>query len=401
LGTPDDPIDNLDVDAALSHWAEGTGDDVYVDMRSHLSTGGGSVFTAERFAEALANRVVEEGLSGTVRLESNSAKASATGDTRVAISHDYYVTEGRFASDPHSIPNSFFWGVTSATIKGEMVVVSNKTTTTTVSGNTVKTTLTVISVRGEIRAPQEDFDFDVHTWNPLESVSKKAGALYTALQAGGIGTGFDIKFAGSGVPVSGTYVVITRTITDPDGRATRSGASVPKTTEETKVIRVDMSPDDPRFSAKVTQIVFDNDGDPNTYIDRILRQQAGYEDGVSGSGTGGGGRLGSEGGDLRREGAGGGRPSGDSAADKAADRAGSGGGGSDSGRVNGGDSSSGGHSSTVTGKTTSQTTYKSGGQTHTATHVGLARLLWRAFSSLPGLFARRRWGSGSRAMNAA
>ncbi|MCC4299956.1 PAS domain-containing protein [Aurantimonas coralicida] len=33
--------------------------------------------------------------------------------------------------------------------------------------------------------------------------------------------------------------------------------------------------------------------------------------------------------------------------------------------------------------------------------VGLARLLWRAFSSFPGRFARRRWGSGSRAMNGA
>lgn len=32
---------------------------------------------------------------------------------------------------------------------------------------------------------------------------------------------------------------------------------------------------------------------------------------------------------------------------------------------------------------------------------GLARLLWRAFSSLSGPFARRRWGSGSRAMNVA
>jgi hypothetical protein len=44
LGTPDDPIDNLDVDAALSHWAEGTGDDVYLDMRSHLSTDWGKRF---------------------------------------------------------------------------------------------------------------------------------------------------------------------------------------------------------------------------------------------------------------------------------------------------------------------------------------------------------------------
>jgi Ti-type conjugative transfer relaxase TraA len=33
--------------------------------------------------------------------------------------------------------------------------------------------------------------------------------------------------------------------------------------------------------------------------------------------------------------------------------------------------------------------------------LGLARFLWRAFSSLRGPFARRRWGSGSRAMNAA
>lgn len=33
--------------------------------------------------------------------------------------------------------------------------------------------------------------------------------------------------------------------------------------------------------------------------------------------------------------------------------------------------------------------------------AGLARLLWRAFSSLPRPFARRRWGPGSRALNAA
>ena len=33
--------------------------------------------------------------------------------------------------------------------------------------------------------------------------------------------------------------------------------------------------------------------------------------------------------------------------------------------------------------------------------AGLARLLWRAFSSLRGPFARRRLGSGSRAMNVA
>lgn len=32
---------------------------------------------------------------------------------------------------------------------------------------------------------------------------------------------------------------------------------------------------------------------------------------------------------------------------------------------------------------------------------GLARKKWRAFSSLPGPFARRRWGFGSRAMNVA
>jgi hypothetical protein len=32
---------------------------------------------------------------------------------------------------------------------------------------------------------------------------------------------------------------------------------------------------------------------------------------------------------------------------------------------------------------------------------GLARVLWRAFSSLHGPFARMRWGSGSRAMSAA
>jgi len=36
-----------------------------------------------------------------------------------------------------------------------------------------------------------------------------------------------------------------------------------------------------------------------------------------------------------------------------------------------------------------------------AERIGLARLLWRAFSSFPGRFARRRWGSGSRVMNGA
>lgn len=33
--------------------------------------------------------------------------------------------------------------------------------------------------------------------------------------------------------------------------------------------------------------------------------------------------------------------------------------------------------------------------------IGLARFLWRAFSSLPGPFARRRLDFGSRAMSAA
>lgn len=46
LGTPDSPIGVLDVDTVLGHWAEGSGDDVYVDMKSHLTIGAGSVFTA-------------------------------------------------------------------------------------------------------------------------------------------------------------------------------------------------------------------------------------------------------------------------------------------------------------------------------------------------------------------
>lgn len=37
----------------------------------------------------------------------------------------------------------------------------------------------------------------------------------------------------------------------------------------------------------------------------------------------------------------------------------------------------------------------------TERQTGLARVLWRAFSSLPGPFSRRRWGFGSRAMNGA
>jgi len=360
LGTPNDPINDLDVDAAIDHWLEGSGDAAYVDMESHMTSGGGSVFTVEKIAAALAKEVVNSGLTGTVTLESSVADAKATGATRVVIKHSYYDTEGMVALDARDIPNSFVWGKTSAAIKGKMEVISTKTTTTVVSGNTVRTTVTVISVEGEIRPTQENFDFEINSDTFLgtikESIAKTIGETYTALQAGGYGVGFDINFVGSGAPASGTYVVISKTASDPLGHPTPRGY-IPTVTTETRVIPVDLSPDDSRFDAKVTQIVFDNDGDPNTYPDRILREYVGYEGGLYDSAPEGNTAIGATSTVTYTSGG---------TTQTTSYINGSGGGGADAGQAA---NTSGGASSTVTGRTTYKTTYSSGGKTQTATSV--------------------------------
>jgi hypothetical protein len=184
----------------------------------------------------------------------------------------------------------------------------------------------------------------------------------------GDGTPFEIEFVGEGKVVDGVYVAIIThsSLSDP------TGYGLSGQTSDVRIITINPALTLAQVRAQVAVHVFGNDGDPSTYPDAILRKQAGYDGGTGGSAkpsSGSGTRPGgSEGADERREGAAPPKPDswadrnkgpvweskgrgGDSAADKAPTK------------------SSGDHSSTVTGKTTSQTTYESGGKTHTATHV--------------------------------
>ena len=48
-GTQDNPYSAITLSQAYEHWKNGGGEAVYVDMASHMSSGGGSVFSISSF----------------------------------------------------------------------------------------------------------------------------------------------------------------------------------------------------------------------------------------------------------------------------------------------------------------------------------------------------------------
>ena len=128
LGSESSPIDRLDVDTALDHWANGKGGDVYVDATSHMISGGGSVFDLQSFSNGLLSTAKFSSNGASYHLESNVAKAGESGDPRISATYNYYDYEGWIATDPHEIPNSVVWGKTSATVNATVKVIEKPVT---------------------------------------------------------------------------------------------------------------------------------------------------------------------------------------------------------------------------------------------------------------------------------
>ncbi|MGO6738894.1 hypothetical protein ACCS71_26580 [Rhizobium ruizarguesonis] len=163
---------------ALVQWQIGNGATVYVDMYSHMTQGGGKVFSAGSFASSFG--VATRGLPpGTVvHFETNAKAAAASGASIANATYSYYPNTG-FLSD-----RSFVWGNTSAGFRGDVTVLGDGR----------------IAVNGEIRPFDEQFDFSHNTWNPILEAIRAVGSVLA-----GPGTRYNIEFVGTGVPVSGTF----------------------------------------------------------------------------------------------------------------------------------------------------------------------------------------------------
>ncbi|MGO8083770.1 hypothetical protein [Rhizobium leguminosarum] len=163
---------------ALVQWQIGNGATVYVDMYSHMTQGGGKVFSAGSFASSFG--VATRGLPpGTVvHFETNAKAAAASGASIANATYSYYPNTG-FLSD-----RSFVWGNTSAGFRGDVTVLGDGR----------------IALNGEIRPFDEQFDFSHNTWNPILEAIRAVGSVLA-----GPGTRYNIEFVGTGVPVSGTF----------------------------------------------------------------------------------------------------------------------------------------------------------------------------------------------------
>ncbi len=54
--SPANPVSSISKKEALDHWTNGMGTGVYVDMSSHMTTGGGSIFSISDFASEIEKK---------------------------------------------------------------------------------------------------------------------------------------------------------------------------------------------------------------------------------------------------------------------------------------------------------------------------------------------------------
>lgn len=177
-GSPESPLTSFSWEGAQAHWETGNGATVYVDMSSHMASGGGTVFSPRDFATPIGN--ITQGLPvGTVvNFETNAALRSETGAYAAVATHNFYGSHGILSDQ------AYVWGSTSAGFRGTVTVLGNGQ----------------IAMSGEIRPYNEQFDFSHNTWNPMLEAARAIGAIWA-----GPGNAFDIHFIGSGKQVNGTY----------------------------------------------------------------------------------------------------------------------------------------------------------------------------------------------------
>lgn len=160
LGSERHPLRRFTRADALRHWRTGNGGDVYVDMRTHMVSGGGRALRVESLAPDIRKSVVGMPVGSTIRFESNEDQRDKTGAAEATSKHSYYGPSiGKLASD-----DAFIRGQTSAGFRGDATVLPGG----------------VVGLNGELRPFQEGFDFDPN-WNPLMALPK----LYGRMKIGG------------------------------------------------------------------------------------------------------------------------------------------------------------------------------------------------------------------------
>lgn len=177
-GSPESPLKSFSWEDAQAHWETGSGATVYVDMSSHMASGGGIVFSARDFATPIGNITRGLPVGTVVSFETNAALRAETGAYSAIATHNFYGSQGILSDQ------AYVWGNTSAGFRGTVTVLGNGQ----------------IAMSGEIRPYNEQFDFTHNTWNPMLEAARAIGAIWA-----GPGNAFDIRFVGSGTPVNGTY----------------------------------------------------------------------------------------------------------------------------------------------------------------------------------------------------
>jgi hypothetical protein len=178
-GTATDPYTEFTPEMADEHWSNGNGETVYIDMASHMNSGGGSVFSPGDFATPFGQAVDGLPAGTTVRFETNKSVRIETNAERATATHSYYASDGLLSD------GAFVWGNTAAGFRGTVTVMEN--------GN--------IYVEGEIRPFNEQFDYSANTWNPFLEAARLAGRFVA-----GPGTAYDIVFIGeNGLLISGEF----------------------------------------------------------------------------------------------------------------------------------------------------------------------------------------------------
>ena len=88
--TENSPLTEIDADFVLEHYRSGNGSDVFVDMQSHLTTGGGRVFSLQNFASDIKRAVDDKPIGTVVRFETNRELQKLPGVEKAVYTYDYY-----------------------------------------------------------------------------------------------------------------------------------------------------------------------------------------------------------------------------------------------------------------------------------------------------------------------
>jgi hypothetical protein len=139
------PYFSFTSEMASAQWSNGGGATVYVDMHSHMMTGGGNVFSITDFSNDIGRATAGSSIGTDVQFESAVAAREEIGAERAVSEYNYYTQKGILSN------GAYVWGQTSAGFRGTVTVVDES----------------LVAIEGEIRPYTEQFGFEINTWNPF------------------------------------------------------------------------------------------------------------------------------------------------------------------------------------------------------------------------------------------